>query len=299
MSPAPRTTEDMSSTAAVNSTSPILPDGERFNFPKLPAEIRLAIIHQTFEPQVVRVHVNDETTMKTEVENAAKRLSPNPIALEIDREWRTEAISHYDKIHVVDEEGRKKWPIIYIRPANDTLVIQKSLRGERYSSQNHVHCNMILLLDHLNQRYDQELSVIFDIATWKIEHAGGDSVRFWVYNQMAVVDIAYDSDYARRVLFTISYQAIQLLGDNPSLCDELGEAKRNALVMEIVAFWKWLATDRTDGRYAGLDFSRVNPWRGSIGILLTKTEKHEDMKLIHGTNQLRLTGQRTGTGTGN
>ncbi|EHK99416.1 hypothetical protein M7I_4712 [Glarea lozoyensis 74030] len=190
--PAPSTEDDMGSVAAVNFISDVLPDGEHFNFSKLPAEIRLAIIHQTFEPQSIRVHVIDQMIEEVEVENGAKRMTPNPIALKIDREWRKEAIAYYDALQVVDNVKGKKWPIIYIHPGNDTLIINTSPQGLRPPGRNQALHNLTQLLDHLNQNYEQELAVTFE------------DVGPWIRGDPTALDIAYDSEYARTVLFTVS-----------------------------------------------------------------------------------------------
>jgi hypothetical protein len=104
----------------VSSSLQIQAVGQTFNFSKLPTELRVRIIHLTFQPQTIVVEFNRRNNLER---CAARKTTPLPVALRIDPECRIECQRYYQVIHLVAEEGHKKWPIIYIHPKNDTLKL--------------------------------------------------------------------------------------------------------------------------------------------------------------------------------
>ncbi|EPE33658.1 hypothetical protein GLAREA_06671 [Glarea lozoyensis ATCC 20868] len=137
-----------------------------FNFPKLPPELRLRVYQHTFEPQIIAVdvfHVNiSEGPARQTV---ARRTSPVPITLQINRESRTEGLRYYERIHIANDF--KFFPIIYIHPQNDLLRLRAV--PEKTLAEPCISIGMTCLLFYLSQRYEQKFTLILDgVVPWDL-----------------------------------------------------------------------------------------------------------------------------------
>jgi hypothetical protein len=130
-----------------------------FDFPKLPTELRLKVYQHTFEPQVVAVdvfyfNINGGPYRRT----MARRTSPVPIALQINRESRTKSLRYYERVQIVNEFN--SFPIIYIHPENDLLKLRAI--PEEALAEAYIYVGMKWLLNYLFESYGQKFTLILD-----------------------------------------------------------------------------------------------------------------------------------------
>ncbi|EPE33659.1 hypothetical protein GLAREA_06672 [Glarea lozoyensis ATCC 20868] len=139
-----------------------------FVFPKLPAELRLKTIHFTFEAQVIDVEIYPASAEPGS--RGARRITPLPVGLQINRESRLESLRFYDRIQRIDDKCKTVWPVIYIHPTNDILKIITPWKTSWKSEQrraglgsyfDEVSINMARFSCHLNECYTRRLSLAF------------------------------------------------------------------------------------------------------------------------------------------
>jgi hypothetical protein len=99
-----------------------------FNFTKLPIELQLAIIHLTYEPQIVVLETNYQ------IKTVPRNTTPAPVALHVNRLWREEALKFYELLSYEDipelfpnkrvkRLALEKLPRIYMNLATDSITL--------------------------------------------------------------------------------------------------------------------------------------------------------------------------------
>ncbi|EPE29809.1 hypothetical protein GLAREA_00969 [Glarea lozoyensis ATCC 20868] len=99
-----------------------------FNFTKLPIELQLAIIHLTYEPQIIVLETNYKAI------TVPRNVTPAPVSLHVNRLWREEALKFYELLSYEDipelfpDETTKKLaletlPRVYMNLATDNIKL--------------------------------------------------------------------------------------------------------------------------------------------------------------------------------
>jgi hypothetical protein len=140
-----------------------------FDFSMLPTELRLKVIRFTFEPQVIDVWFYDPFGRRL-----PRSRTRFPIALQINRESRREALRFYEPMDLIDvlEKRPRTYRNLYIDPANDTVCF-KAVRPQPdyYKGAVDLPMDLSSTLRSFYPKYNHQLSLrLEDFVSWDQLH---------------------------------------------------------------------------------------------------------------------------------